>query len=147
MDRDRGTGIPPETDAPEKFTTWTGFVVFGGMMMILVGTFNAVEGLAGIFDGGYYTTNDTALFNANIKAWGWFLLVMGVVVVIAGMGVIAGKMWARTVAVIVLMLNALSHLFFMPADTAWAVIVITLDVLIIYAIITHGHEFEQSKQV
>jgi hypothetical protein len=147
MDRERGTGIPPETDSPEKFTTWTGFVVFGGMMMILVGTFNAVEGLAGIFDGGYYTTNDTALFNADLKGWGWYLLVMGVVVVATGMGIIAGKRWARTLAVVILMLNALSHLLFMPANPAWAIIVITLDVLIIYAIITHGHEFEGSNQV
>jgi hypothetical protein len=147
MDRDRGTGIPPETDVREKFTTWQGFVVFGGMMMILVGSFNAIEGLAGIFDGGYYTTNDTALFNADLKGWGWYLLVMGVVVMVTGMGVIGGRVWARRLAVVILMLNALSHLLFMPANPAWAIIVITLDVLIIYSIITHGHEFEESDQV
>jgi hypothetical protein len=145
MDRDRSTGIPPDTDSPEKFTAGTGFVVFGGMMMILLGTFNAVEGLAGLFDGGYYTTNDTALFNANIKGWGVYLLVMGVVVAITGMGLIAGRHWARTVAVVILMLNALSHLIFLPAQPAWAIIVITLDVVIIYSIVTHGHEFDQSN--
>ena len=147
MNGDRSTGIPPYTDTTEKLPAGTGFVVFGGMMMILLGTFNAVEGLAGLFDGGYYTTNDTALFDANIKGWGWYLLVMGVVVAITGMGVIAGKHWARTVAVVILMLNAVSHLIFMPAQPAWAVIVITLDVVIIYSIVTHGHEFDQSNQV
>jgi hypothetical protein len=144
MDRDRRTE-PLDTGAPEgKFGALTGFVVFGGMMMILVGTFNAVEGLAGIFDNGFYPTNDTALFNVNLTGWGWYMLVMGLVLVATGMGVIAGKVWARAVAVVVLMLNALSHLFSIPIYPVWAIIVITLDVVIIYAIITRGHEFEQS---
>jgi hypothetical protein len=148
MDRDRSTGPPPEprpgkdTYMPEKPSAWTGWVVFGGMMMILVGTFNAVEGLAGILDNGFYPTNNTALFNVNLTGWGWYMLVMGVVLVLTGMGVIGGRYWARVVAVVVLMLNALSHLFSVPIYPAWSVIVITLDVLIIYAIITHGHEFE-----
>jgi hypothetical protein len=145
MDRDRSTGMPPDTNIPERFTAGTGFVVFGGMMMILLGMINAVEGLAGIFDGGYYTTNDTALFDANIKGWGVYLLVTGVVVAITGMGLIAGRHWARTVAVVILMLDALSHLIFMPAQPAWAIIVITLNVVIIYSIVTHGHEFDQSN--
>jgi hypothetical protein len=144
MDRD-GRTEPLDTNTPEeKFGALTGFVVFGGMMMILVGTFNAVEGLAGIFDNGFYPTNNTALFNVNLTGWGWYMLVMGLVLVATGMGVIAGKVWARAVAVVVLMLNALSHLFSIPIYPVWAIIVITVDVVIIYAIITHGNEFEQS---
>jgi hypothetical protein len=125
---------------PDAVTGWTGFVIFGGCIMILVGSFNMVQGLVGIFDNDFYARTDSAIISLNYTGWGWYLLIMGALLVFTGFGVMVGQFWARLVAVILLMINAISHLFFMPAYPLWSLVVIALDVLVIYSIVAHGRE-------
>ena len=82
-------------------------------MMILLGTFQAIEGFVAIFDDGYYGVTEGGLvINVDYTVWGWTHLLLGVLIVIAGIGVLAGNLAARTVAVLLAGLSAIANMLF-----------------------------------
>ncbi|MGY1592486.1 hypothetical protein ACI789_12135 [Geodermatophilus sp. SYSU D00965] len=124
-------------------TAWAGWVVFGGVMLIMLGTFQAIEGLIALFDDGFYLVRESGLVvNVDYSAWGWAHLIIGIVGVLAGVGLLAGNMAARVVGVGIAFLSALVNLAFISAYPVWSVILIALDVIVIYAIIVHGRELK-----
>jgi dolichyl-phosphate-mannose--protein O-mannosyl transferase len=133
------------TDVPEP-TGWTGWVAFASTMMVLLGTFQAIEGFVAIFDDGYYrVTQGGLVLSVDYTAWGWFHLLLGVLIVICGIGVMAGNLAARTVAVLLAGLSAIANLLFIEAYPLWSIIVITVDVLVIYALTVHGREMKSTR--
>src|SRR4051794_11025747 len=81
-------------------TGWVGFVVFGGVMLALLGGFQAIEGLVAIFKDNYYlVTRNGLLINVDYTTWGWVHLVIGLVAVVAGLGIFTGRMWARVLGI------------------------------------------------
>jgi hypothetical protein len=132
--RQRGQEVPEPTG-------WAGWVVFGAMMMILLGSFQAIAGLVALFDSGYYLVpSQDLVVTVSYDTWGWVHLVVGVVALAAGIGLMTGAMWARVLGVAVAMLSAIVNLAFVAAFPLWALTMITLDVLVIYAITAHGRE-------
>jgi hypothetical protein len=122
-------------------TGWTGWVVFAGFMMILLGAFQAIEGLVAIFDEGFYLVSRRGLLvEVDYTVWGTIHLLLGVLLVVAGLGVLSGNLAARTFAVVLAVLSALANLAFIEAYPFWSILIITVDVLVIYALIVHGRE-------
>jgi hypothetical protein len=72
-------------------------------------------------------------------------LIIGLLALLAGFGLFSGATWARIFAVIVVMLNAIAQLASLNFHPVWSVIVITLDVLIIWALIVHGDELRETQ--
>lgn len=126
--------------APEA-TGWVGWIAFGGIMMMLAGTFQAIAGLVALFDSDYYlVTTEGLVVGVSYTTWGWVHLLVGVVLVAAGLGVMSGQLWARVVGIAVAFLSALVNLAFLAAYPLWSTLVIVLDVLVIYALAVHGRE-------
>jgi hypothetical protein len=132
-------GAPP--------TAWAGWVAFAAMMMFLLGSFQAVQGLVAVFDDGFYHVTEGGLVvDVDYTAWGWTHLLLGVLIIISGAGVLTGNLAARTVGVVLAGLSALVNLAFIEAYPIWSVIVITVDVLVIYALTVHGGELRDSRR-
>jgi len=128
-------------------TGWTGWVVFASFMMILLGSFQAIEGLVAIFDDGFYHVTEGGLVvNVDYTAWGWTHLILGALLVLSGAGVLTGNVIARTVGVILAGLSAILNLLFIEAYPIWSVLIITIDVLVIYALTVHGRELRDSSR-
>ena len=124
-------------------TGWVGYVVFAGVMLIMLGGFQAIEGLVAIFRDEYFlVTRSGLLLTMDFTAWGWTHMILGAIAVIAGIGVLLGQTWARVGGIIIAVLSALSNLAFLPAYPIWATIIIALDVLAIYALAVHGREVQ-----
>jgi hypothetical protein len=138
-----GLGAPPS--APPQRTRWTGLVVFAAFLMMLNGFFTAITGLAAIVNPDYYkVAQHKLLVFTSYTSWGWVHLLFGVLVFLAGLGVLSGNPLARGVGVVLAGLNAIVALLFASAAPVWAVIVIALDVLVIYALTVHGGEMERA---
>ena len=117
-------------------------------MLIMLGTFQIIEGLVALFDDGFYAVGSNGLVvNVDYNTWGWIHPVIGVVGVLAGLGLLAGNMVARIVGVAVAFLSALVNLAFISAYPVWSTIMITIDVIVIYAIIVHGRELKKDLAV
>lgn len=122
---------------------WVGWIFFAGIMMILAGTFEAIAGLVALFNRQYFLVPaEQLVVKVSYHSWGWVHLIFGIVVVLAGFGVLTGKTWARVVGVVLAGFSAILHIAFLAAYPLWSVIVIALDVIVIYAICVHGKEMQ-----
>lgn len=121
-------------------TGWVGWVWFAGVMMIVIGVFNAIDGLVALFQDDYYAVTQSGLLVFNYTAWGWIHMGIGVVLAFAGAAVLAGAIWGRAVGVLFAGLNMIAQIGFLAAYPVWSVVIIALDVFVIYALIVHGRE-------
>lgn len=126
-----------------RFSAWTGWVAFGGVMLILLGLFHAVQGIVAVFDSGYYLVSSTGLVvHVDYTIWGWVHVGLGVVAILAGIGVLVGNKAARVAAVVLAGVSAIINLGFVAAYPVWSIVLIALDVVVIYAIVAHGRELK-----
>jgi hypothetical protein len=117
----------------------SGWATFAGTMLMLVGSFQVINGLVALFKKSFYLVGPNGLVvNVNYTTWGWVHLGLGVLAVAAGFAVFFGSMWARVVGITLAVLSAIVNLSFVAAYPWWSMIVIALDILVIYALAVHG---------
>jgi hypothetical protein len=115
-----------------------GFILFAAIMLIMAGIFQAFDGLVALFNDTFYVTTREYVFQFDVTAWGWIHLILGVVVALAGWGLLSGRTWARVLGITVAVLSAIANFLWLPYYPFWALIIITLDVFVIWAIAVHG---------
>ena len=115
-----------------------GFVVFAGVMMMLIGTFHAFTGLAAIIQNEFFVVGRNYAYELDVTAWGWLHLIFGAIVAAAGYGVFSGATWARVVGITLAAISAIGNFFFIPYQPVWAILIIALDVLVIAALTAYS---------
>jgi hypothetical protein len=118
----------------------SGFVLFAGVMMVIIGVFHVVAGLAAIFENRFYVVTANYLYQFDVTGWGWIHLIGGVVVALAGFAVFSGRIWARSVGIVLAGLSAIANFLFIPYYPLWSLLIIALDVFVIWALAVHGRE-------
>ena len=127
----------------ETSGTAVGFILFAAIMMIMVGVFQALQGLIGIFENEFYVATRNYLFQFDATTWGWIHLLVGLLVAFAGWGLLSGRTWARVVGITVVLLSALANFLWLPYYPFWALLLITLDIFVIWAITAHGGDLRE----
>jgi len=120
-----------------------GLILFAGLMMIMVGLWQALEGLIAIFENEFYVATRNYLFQFDATTWGWIHLVIGLVVAFAGWGLLSGRTWARAAAIALAVLSAIANFLFIPYYPFWSLLIITLNVFVIWAIAAHGGDLRE----
>jgi hypothetical protein len=110
----------------------TGWVIFAGVMMVIIGFLNFFYGLAAILNDQVVLVGGHGAIIADLTAWGWVTLIIGVILVLVGFGLFAGSSAARVLALLIVAVNAIEQVWVFPAAPLWAFIVILLDVIVIY---------------
>jgi hypothetical protein len=110
----------------------TGWVVFAGSMMVIVGFLNFFYGLAAIVNDQVVVVGGHGAIIADLTAWGWVTLLLSLVLIATGFGLFSGATWARAAGIVIVTINAIEQVWIFPAAPLWAFIVILLDVIIIY---------------
>ena len=123
-----------------------GFIVFAAVMMMMTGAFQALAGLIAIFENEFYVQTRNYLFEFDATTWGWIHLVLGVIVALAGWGVLAGQTWARVVGITLAALSATLNFLFIPYYPFWSTLIIAVDIFVIWALTAHGRQFKELKQ-
>jgi hypothetical protein len=108
---------------------------FAGVMLILVGVFNIIDGLAAISGSSYVA--DKLLF-ANLDAWGWFFLIWGILQIFAGFAVMRGAGWAAIVGIVAAFFNAIAQLAAAGTFPLWTIVIVGADALVIYGLVQYG---------
>ncbi|KQY46855.1 hypothetical protein [Cellulomonas sp. Root137] len=117
-----------------------GLTVFAAVLMLLIGTFQAVEGLVALLGDTLYVVGPEWTFSFDVTTWGWIHLITGIVVAVAGYFLLTGAVWARSIAVFLAALSALLNFLWLPYYPVWSVIVIALNVFVIWALTAHGRD-------
>lgn len=124
-------------------TGWVGWAYFAAYLMMLSGFFQMIYGLTAVLNDKYFAVTANNLLIFDVTTWGWIHLLTGALVLLAGLTLLSGSLYGRTVGVIVAFFSALVALGDLSLYPVWSVIVITLDVLVIWALTVHGKELKE----
>jgi hypothetical protein len=112
----------------------TGGMIFAAMIMVLAGFFQLIQGVASVAHDHLLIVRSGYTFRLDTTAWGWIHIILGIIVAIVGFGVLSAVTWARQAGIALAGLQALSSFFFVPYYPWWALTIIALDVLVIWAL-------------
>lgn len=112
----------------------SGWLAFAGLMLLLVGCFNLIEGLAILFRPTQIALTAGQALVLDHSTWGWILLLIGAVQVLTSVGVMNGRDWARGVGIGFAVFNALTHLTLITVFPWWSVLAIAVNVMVIYGL-------------
>jgi hypothetical protein len=134
----------PYSSAYSPTTGWVGWIFFAAIMMVVMGTMNAIQGLAAILrDDDFWGDAEAVTF--NITAWGWIHLLFGIALVLIGFALMRGSTFARVVGVGLVALNLIAQFSWATVYPFWSMIAIAIDVFIIYALVMHGGELAEDR--
>lgn len=128
--------------APTEATGWTGWIAFAAFVMMLSGTLSAIQGFLAVINHNWSMWNNDGVPYGSTYAWGWWTLLVGVIVFAIGAALRRGSMFARTVAVFVAAGSLISQFISLNLAPLWSLTVIIIDVLVIWAVIVHGKEMK-----
>jgi hypothetical protein len=115
-----------------------GGIAFAGTVMVLIGTFQVLEGLVAIFNDEFFVVTRNYTFDLDVTAWGWIHLIIGIVVLATGFGLFARATWAGVTGIMLCVLSAISNFFFIPYYPIWALLLIGLNIWVIWALTRPG---------
>lgn len=122
-----------------------GWTVFAAFMLILVGTFDIIAGLAGIIEDQFYVATPNYILEFDATTWGWIKLLWGTIVLLAGFALFGGAVWARTVGVIAAVISAIANFAWLPVYPVWAITIIAIDIAVIWALTAHGRDITMTE--
>jgi hypothetical protein len=118
----------------------TGWTVFAGVVMLIVGSLDALYGLAAILNNEVVIVGGQGVIIADVTTWGWIHLILGIVVFIAGLSLFKGAIWARTVGVILGVISAVVGFAWLPWYPVWGIVIVVIAVSVIWALTMHGRD-------
>jgi hypothetical protein len=124
-------------------TGWVGWIFFAAVLMILAGIMNAIHGFIALVNDEWVVWGNRGDLYFDLTTWGWMHLLVGIVVFLAGLGLLSGNVLARAIAVIVASVAIIANFLFIPAFPVWALTIITINVFVIYALTAHGGELRR----
>jgi hypothetical protein len=114
-----------------------GLIVFASVLLAVLGFFNLIYGIAAIAQSHVFVANAHYVWS-DLRTWGWFTLILGILQLLAAAGVLTGNQWARWFGVVVVGLNAIDQMFFIPAYPFWSLMIIAVDIVALYALCVYG---------
>ena len=129
-------------------SSWAGWIVFAGFVLLIIGAIDAIQGLVAIIKDDYVVATPKGLAIFDVTAWGWTTLVWGALIFLVGLALLGGASWARWLAIIGVGINAIGQIAFMAnypqAYPLWNILTVALNVLVLYALTARWQGFKQS---
>jgi hypothetical protein len=116
-------------DRGDRSGLWAGTTLFAALLMIMVGVFQALQGLIAIFENEFYVATRNYLFQFDATTW----------------GLLSGQTWARIVGITLAALSATANFLFIPYYPVWSLLIIAVDVFVIWALTAHGREIKELR--
>jgi hypothetical protein len=114
-----------------------GLVLFAGVLLLVVGFWNLIYGIAAIAQSHVFVANAHYVFG-DLKTWGWITLIISALQILAGIGVMTGNQAARWAGIILVGLNLINQMFFIPAYPFWSLTIIAMDIVALYGLCAYG---------
>ena len=115
----------------------SGWVLFAGIMIMMVGVLNIIWGIAAIDRSSFFVQDAKYVFS-DLRTWGWIILVLGALQLAAAFSVWAGGSFGRWFGIATATVNAIAALLSIPAYPFWSLAIFAIDVLVIYGLAAYG---------
>ncbi len=126
----------------EQISGWTGWVVFASIMIIIGGILWLLQGLFAVLNDEWVVRGENASLLLDITGWGWIHMLLGLLTILIGVLLFKGNMFARIVAVLIAGLSLIINFLWIPVVPLWAISIMVIDALVIYAVVAHGKELK-----
>lgn len=123
-------------------TGWVGWIGFASLMMMLAGVFHIIAGFVALFQEDVFIAAPNALWVFDYSQWGWIHILGGLLALLAAGSLMQGKLFGRTMVILVAMFSAIANMAFVPVYPVWSLMIVTIDVLVIWAVSVHGGEMK-----
>lgn len=110
-----------------------GMVTFAAVVVAVLGFFNLLDGIAAIARSHVFIAGAHFVIG-NQRAWGWVIMILGILQLVASGGILTGNPLARWFGVVVVGLNALGQMFFLASYPFWSILIIVIDIVALYAL-------------
>jgi hypothetical protein len=117
-----------------------GVTITAAIILILAGILEAIQGVVGLATNEFYVTTQKWIFQFDVTTWGWIHVVVGLIAVLAGIGLFSGAVWARTLGVIIAAVSIIANFLWLPYYPVWSVLIIVFDLFVIWALTAHGRD-------
>ena len=114
-----------------------GWLMFAGIMVMIVAVLNIIYGFAAI-DGSKFFIEDEKFILSDLNTWGWIILIIGVLQLFAGFSIWAGGEYGRWIGLITASVSAIGALLSIPGYPFWSLAIFAMDILIIYGLAAYG---------
>lgn len=114
----------------------TGGTLFAGVLMLVTGFLDIFQGIVGIAEDDVYTHIGDYVFKFDLTTWGWIHLILGVIIAVAGFGILKGAEWGRVAGIALASLNILFQFLFLPYQPWWALFSMAISIFVIWALAT-----------
>jgi hypothetical protein len=114
-----------------------GLVLFAGVLLLVIGFWNLIYGIAAIAQSHVFVANAHYVFG-DLRTWGWITLIISALQILAGIGVMTGNQAARWAGIVLVGLNAINQMFFLPAYPFWSLTIIAMDIVALYGLCAYG---------
>ena len=128
--------------AEKEMTGWVGWSFFAAVVVILVGAMNIITGFIALFDDNYLINTAGGMFVFDPTGWGFTVLIIGALLVLAGFSILKGSLYGRIIGVLAAGLSAIAQISTIRPYPIWSMIIIFINVMVIYALTVHGDELK-----
>jgi len=135
--RDYGASAGAYRGSGDYYVAGAGWVGFASIMLGFAGIFNSINGMLAIGDSRVFVGEQTFVFS-DLNTWGWIILALGVLQIIAAFALVSGSELARWFGIAVAGVNAIGQLYWVSAAPFWALSLFAVDILIIYGLCAYG---------
>ncbi|MEV6324652.1 hypothetical protein AB0M45_26210 [Nocardia sp. NPDC051787] len=126
--------------APEQHPVRRGIAagtsIAAAILLLTVGVLSVFEGISAVAEDQLYIVGTDYVYKFDTTAWGWIHIVLGILLIIAALGLMTGATWARVTAICLAALSIIANFMWLPYYPAWSILVIALNIVVIWAIAT-----------
>ena len=123
---------------PDSSGATFGWTFYPAVMLVILGFLQFFTGLFGILGNEVYLATEEYPLQLDSTTWGWIHLVVGVLAMGVGLGLFAGKAWARTLGVTIAVVSALATFVWLPQFPLWGFTILAVNLLVIWSLTVHG---------
>jgi len=131
------SAYPSQRDGGENWAA------FAGIVFLILGIFNVVDGIAALANDSYFHVDE--LLFGDLSMWGVLFLVIGAVQLLTAMLILRGNMFGAFLGITLAVLNAVLVLLSVGAYPVWALVILALDGVVIYALTAHGDALSRTR--
>ena len=120
----------------ENDRSMAGWIGFAGLIILIIGGLDVFQGLIALLEDNYFVVSRSGYLAVDLTAWGWGLVIWGALLILTGLALIRGRTWARWVTLVLVTVNIFGILGFLgnTQNPIWALTVLTLNVIVLYAL-------------
>jgi hypothetical protein len=120
-----------------------GWTIFAGIALLVAGVMRIFDSIWAFRYHGVLPSNlEAAIFGHTLKTYAWVYLAVGIILILAGFGVMVQSQISRWIGIFAAAILGISAIWWMPYYPIWSLTYIGICFFVIYALAAYGQREE-----